>query len=113
MDNVRGRLVVAAKAGNLMISSFTSSLKSTPQRPNNTLQSSELAPTQEDINSANEMSGKDRENFIRSMVERLADRLKSEPNDLSGWRRLARAYKVLGDTKKAAMAEGRVRELEK
>ncbi len=113
LDNVRGRLVIAAKAENLMISSFTSRLTSIPQRPNNTLQSPELAPTQEDINSANEMSGKDRKNFIRSMVEKLANRLESEPNDLSGWRRLARAYKVLGDTKKAAMAEGRVRELEK
>ena len=39
--------------------------------------------------------------MIRSMVESLADRLKEEPDDLGGWRRLARAYQVLGETKKA------------
>ena len=69
--------------------------------------------TQEDIKNANEMSEKERKNFIRSMVERLADRLESEPNDLDGWRRLARAYRVLGEKKKAAMAEKRMKDLEK
>ena len=47
------------------------------------------------------------------MVERLANRLQSEPNDLRGWQRLARAYRVLGETKKAEVAEKRIKELEK
>jgi cytochrome c-type biogenesis protein CcmH len=113
MDNVRGRLIDAAKAGSLKISNFNSRLKSAPQRSDDTQKSREPMPTQEDINSANEMSEKERENFIRSMVEQLANRLKSKPNDLNGWRRLARAYKVLGETKKAAMAERRIKTLEK
>lgn len=33
---------------------------------------------------------------IQQMVERLATRLKSHPDDLEGWARLARSYKVLG-----------------
>lgn len=33
---------------------------------------------------------------IQQMVERLATRLKSNPDDLEGWARLARSYKVLG-----------------
>ena len=69
-------------------------------------------PTREDVEAAKKMSGEDRMAFIRSMVERLADRLKDEPNDIQGWRRLARAYKVLGEAEKAKTAQARVREIE-
>ena len=113
MDNVRGRLIDAAEAGNLKISNFIPRLKSASKSSKNLQQSREPAPTQEDINNANEMSKKEREKFIRSMVERLASRLKSAPNDLNGWRRLARSYRVLGEQKKAAKAEQRAIELEK
>ena len=46
----------------------------------------------------------DREAMIHSMVERLATRLQSEPNDLQGWLRLGRAYGVMGERDKAADA---------
>jgi cytochrome c-type biogenesis protein CcmH len=39
--------------------------------------------------------------MIRGMVERLAERLRDEPDDAAGWRRLARAYEVLGEADKA------------
>ncbi|MBL8844449.1 MAG: c-type cytochrome biogenesis protein CcmI [Hyphomicrobium zavarzinii] len=42
------------------------------------------------------MSPADRDAFVLSMVNRLADRLKDNGKDLEGWIRLARAYKVLG-----------------
>ncbi|MGE0023410.1 MAG: c-type cytochrome biogenesis protein CcmI [Hyphomicrobium sp.] len=42
------------------------------------------------------MSPAEREAFITSMVDRLAQRLKDNGKDLDGWIRLARAYKVLG-----------------
>ena len=113
MDNVRGRLIDAAEAGNLKISNFIPRLKSASKSSKKLQQSGEPAPTQEDINNANEMSKKEREKFIRSMVERLASRLKSAPNDLNGWRRLAHSYRVLGEQKKAAEAEQRAIELEK
>lgn len=46
---------------------------------------------------------------IHAMVEGLAQRLKSDPDDASGWRRLVRAYSVLGDKDKAraALKDGR------
>lgn len=46
---------------------------------------------------------------IHAMVEGLAARLKSQPNDARGWQRLVRAYSVLGDKDKAraALANGR------
>ncbi len=39
--------------------------------------------------------------MIRAMVERLATKMKSNPNDADGWRRLAHAYVVLGEPEKA------------
>ncbi len=53
-------------------------------------------PTAQDMAAAQNMSPEDRLAMIRSMVARLADRLKTEPNDLDGWLRLGRAYGVLG-----------------
>src|SRR5262249_22082836 len=42
--------------------------------------------------------------MIRAMVEGLAERLKTQPDDLEGWRRLARSYAVLGEREKALEA---------
>ena len=39
-----------------------------------------------------------------AMVQQLASRLESNPNDLEGWLRLIRAYSVLGDRPKATAA---------
>lgn len=58
-------------------------------------------PTASDIEAAGAMSSEDRQAFIRSMVDRLANRLENEPEDLDGWLRLARAYVVLGEKAKA------------
>lgn len=41
---------------------------------------------------------------INEMVDRLAAKLKENPNDLAGWARLARAYKVQGRLDEAAQA---------
>ena len=59
------------------------------------------------------MSAADRQTMIRTMVQRLADRLQKNPNDLSGWQRLARAYEVLGETETAKDAHARVEALAK
>ena len=47
---------------------------------------------------------------IAAMVESLAARLKTEPDDPEGWQRLIRAYTVLGDQNKAhaALADARI-----
>jgi cytochrome c-type biogenesis protein CcmH len=41
---------------------------------------------------------------IKGMVAGLAARLEQQPNDLEGWRRLARSYAVLGQTDQAEAA---------
>jgi cytochrome c-type biogenesis protein CcmH len=69
-------------------------------------------PNAEDVKAAGQMSTADRQQMIRTMVQRLADRLKDNPDDLAGWKRLARAYKVLGDVEKAKQAEARVQALQ-
>jgi cytochrome c-type biogenesis protein CcmH len=58
-------------------------------------------PTQEQVADAKNMSTKDRDVMIQSMVARLAERLESEPNDAEGWMRLARSYNVLKLPEKA------------
>lgn len=58
-------------------------------------------PSAADVANAASMSTADRSEMIRGMVQRLEDRLKETPNDLDGWLRLARAFKVLGETDKA------------
>jgi cytochrome c-type biogenesis protein CcmH len=48
---------------------------------------------------------------INQMVERLATRLKTNPDDLAGWARLARAYKVQGRLAEAEQAYGKAGKL--
>lgn len=57
------------------------------------------------------MVGRQVDPAIQGMVERLAARLKEEPDDPAGWARLVRSYRVLGDEAKlnAALSEARVR----
>ena len=61
-------------------------------------------PTAEDVQAAQSMSAGDRNEMIRSMVARLAERLEDNPGDAQGWLRLGRSYLVLGETAKAREA---------
>ncbi len=70
-------------------------------------------PSAEDAKAAAEMSPAERDAMIRGMVEGLAERLKDQPDDADGWRRLARAYEVLGETEKAKDALTRAEAAEK
>ncbi len=54
-------------------------------------------PSAADMAAAQNMSAAERDKMIHSMVDNLAARLAKEPDDLDGWRRLARAYQVLGE----------------
>jgi cytochrome c-type biogenesis protein CcmH len=58
-------------------------------------------PSTEDMAAASTMSEKDRDEMIRGMVARLANRLKENGSDVEGWQRLLRAYMVLGERDKA------------
>lgn len=55
-------------------------------------------PTREQMEAAQQMSAEDRTAMVRGMVDRLAERLKENPNDAEGWLRLARAREVLGES---------------
>lgn len=52
------------------------------------------------------MAPEQRQAFINGMVDRLADRLKTNGNDVEGWLRLIRAYEVLGRRDDAVKALG-------
>ena len=52
------------------------------------------------VAAAKDMNETDRSAMIRSMVERLATRLKQNSDDVEGWLRLVRAYMVMGDADK-------------
>ena len=62
-------------------------------------------PTAEERAAAAEMAPEERAAMIRAMVEGLAARLADAPDDLAGWRRLARSWRVLGEAALAARAE--------
>lgn len=49
-------------------------------------------------------AGGDQKAFINSMVARLEERLKANPNDVAGWSRLIRSYAVLGEPDKMKTA---------
>jgi cytochrome c-type biogenesis protein CcmH len=61
-------------------------------------------PSAADVEAAQQMSAEERQQFIRTMVARLADRLAEDPADPDGWLRLARARLVLGEPDKAKQA---------
>ena len=61
-------------------------------------------PSQADVEAAQKMNPADQNQMIDGMIARLAERLKVNGDDVAGWQRLLRAYKVLGDSDKATAA---------
>ncbi|HXP29912.1 MAG TPA: c-type cytochrome biogenesis protein CcmI [Stellaceae bacterium] len=61
-------------------------------------------PSQDEMAAMAKLPPEQREATIRSMVANLEARLKSAPDDLPGWLRLARSYAVLGEGARAAEA---------
>jgi cytochrome c-type biogenesis protein CcmH len=61
-------------------------------------------PNADDVAAAQDMSQGDRQDMIRGMVDSLASKLESDPNNIEGWLRLVRSYMVLGDRQKAEAA---------
>ncbi|WP_298261810.1 c-type cytochrome biogenesis protein CcmI [uncultured Litoreibacter sp.] len=68
-------------------------------------------PSQTDVQAAAEMTEQERREFVRSMVDTLAERMKDEPENLQGWLQLARAYSVLGEGDNARAAYLSAKEL--
>jgi cytochrome c-type biogenesis protein CcmH len=61
-------------------------------------------PSAADVAAASTMTDAERNDMIKGMVSRLAERLAQDGSDVEGWLRLMRAYMVLGDTDKANAA---------
>ncbi len=64
-------------------------------------------PSAADMEAMQRMSPEERRQAIRGMVEGLAARLEAQPDDVEGWRRLGRAWRVLGEREKSAQAFAR------
>lgn len=64
-------------------------------------------PTAEDVKAAGEMNSDDRLAMITSMVEGLDERLREDPSDIEGWKRLMRSYLVLDRKRDAQLAYDR------
>lgn len=96
--------LVVAQANRIGETLGRSPVSLAPIAPEDALPASK--PTEDDMAAASEMNQNDRDAFIRSMVDRLAARLESAPEDLEGWLRLANAYQVLEETEKAREAYG-------
>jgi cytochrome c-type biogenesis protein CcmH len=58
-----------------------------------------------------DMKPEQQQAMIRSMVNRLAAKMEKNPDDRDGWLRLAKAYRVLGETDKADAAEAKATQL--
>ncbi|MEX6634274.1 c-type cytochrome biogenesis protein CcmI [Hyphococcus lacteus] len=68
-------------------------------------------PSVEEMKAAQNLSPEDRNAMIEGMVEGLAARLETEPDDIEGWTMLARSYSVLGEFQKSANAYSQAIEL--
>ncbi len=69
-------------------------------------------PSREQMQNAQDMAPEDQQAMIKTMVTRLAAKLKDNPDDLQGWKRLAQAYRVIGDAPALADAEAQIKRLE-
>lgn len=67
-------------------------------------------PTSDDVAAASDMAPEDRLAMIQGMVDGLAARLQSSPEDVEGWRRLGRSYLVLNRRADAVEAYRRAAE---
>ena len=67
------------------------------------------APSDDDVAAASQLSAEQRNEMVRGMVERLAERLKQDGSSVEGWGRLMRSYLVLGEPDKAQAALGDAR----
>lgn len=70
-----------------------------------------MPPSGEAIEAAAEMNDVERAAAIRTMVDYLAARLASDPNNFDGWMQLGRAYRALGERDAALQAYERAVEL--
>ena len=99
IDSTRVRIAETARALGLDPATVTPQPRSPTAPP-----SDGSVPSAADIA---QMTPEEKAQMIQGMVATLAARLEANPDDAAGWRRLARAYEVLGQSDKAKDALGR------
>jgi cytochrome c-type biogenesis protein CcmH len=70
----------------------------------------QAGPSAADIAAAQSMSPTERQAMVDNMVQRLAEKLETNGDDLPGWLRLVRAYSVLGRSSEAKEALARAKD---
>ena len=108
LTTVRSQIVAASKELGVDPRSFEPSAAALAMGPSPSEPTAQ-GPSRQDVEAASQMTAEERQAMIRDMVQRLADRLEEKPDDPEGWRRLANAYRVLGENAKAAEAEARAK----
>ena len=108
LTTVRSQIVAASKELGVDPRSFEPSAAALAMGPSPSEPTAQ-GPSRQDVEAASQMTAEERQAMIRGMVQRLADRLEEKPDDPKGWRRLANAYRVLGENAKAAEAEARAK----
>jgi len=68
-------------------------------------------PTQDQVESAEQLSNEERKEMINQMVAGLAERLEEDPSDKQSWARLIRSYIVLGRFDDAEKAMDRAQQV--
>ena len=81
-----------------------------PNTPSVAADNASVGPTADQVAAAADMSPEDRAQMVRTMVDRLAQRLTKDATDVENWLRLIRAYAVLGERDKALGAAARARQ---
>jgi cytochrome c-type biogenesis protein CcmH len=94
-EEIARRIVDAAKTGGFVAPPMPKGLAA---------RSAENGPTREQMEAAAAMPPSERDKMIAGMIDKLAEKLKAEPNDLEGWLRLAGAYAMQGKTEAAVDA---------
>ena len=108
LTTVRSQIIAASKELGVDPRSFEPSAAALAMGPSPSEPTAQ-GPSRQDVEAASQMTAEERQAMIRGMVQRLADRLEEKPDDPEGWRRLANAYRVLGEDAKAAEAEARAK----
>ena len=94
-------------AVNRLLADLSPDAPSIPSPPATTPQPTR-GPTAEQMAAAQSMTPEQQEQMIEGMVSGLAARLEENPENVEGWKQLARAYEVLGRTEDAADAHREV-----
>ena len=108
---VRARAAELAASAKIDLASVAPSPAAEAARAKEAEAKGSAAPPAGDAAAIENLPPEERQAVVRGMVERLAARLESAPDDVEGWRRLGRAWRVLCDSAKAEAAYEKASEL--